>query len=100
MKLSRCGLSVALVITPLLLNGCSPASQLTSDAKDGDVAAVKADLGKAPVDASVGGWTALEFAAANGRLQVVQVLLAAGAKVDASDNKWGTPLCVAAGKSA
>jgi ankyrin repeat protein len=87
----------AAVATLSLLGGCLPAPRLINDAADGDVAAVKADLAaNAPIDESVGGETALGFAAANGRLDVVRVLLAAGARVDVRDNTGATPLLMAA----
>jgi len=97
-NLSRCAVTFAVAIAPLMLIGCSP--DLPIDAENGDIAAVKADLAKTPVDASGSdGETALGYAAANGRLQVVRVLLAAGAKVDARDRDGGTPLIYASGGS-
>jgi cytohesin len=94
--------SLATLIAVLSLNGCSPAFRLASDAANGDVAAVKADLAKTPVDAPsflFDGDTALGVAAHHGRFQVVKVLLAAGAKVDAGSG-GATPLMDAASGSA
>jgi ankyrin repeat protein len=57
-----------------------PAFKLSEDASEGDLVAVKADLAaKTPVDSSAAdGETALGFAAANGRLEVVRLLLPRG----------------------
>ncbi len=86
-----------LVVSLPILSACSPAMKLAEDAGNGNAVAVKADLANTPPDVTITGRTALGYAAANGRLEVVKVLLAAGAKPDLTDKQGVTPLIQAAG---
>ena len=74
-------------------------SWIQDAAKEGDLEDVKALLKANPDLASeyVSGWTALYLAAANGHKDVVDVLLAHGARVDDTCNHNNTPLYAAAG---
>lgn len=53
------------------------------------------DKGEA-VDATQNGQTALHFAAMNGRIDIISILIARGAKVDIQDDQGVTPLMLAA----
>jgi len=69
-------------------------------AAHGDIAGVKTALAaKVGADAKVAGETALTFAAGNGHVEIVQLLIAAGADVNAHEDAFGwTPLITAASK--
>ena len=75
----------------------SPAGRLVTAAKEGDAALVRELLAEGvPADAESGGYVALHHAAANGSVAVLEVLLAAGADVEAVDRVGNTPLSRAA----
>ena len=75
----------------------SPAGRLVAAAKEGDAALVRELLAEGvPADAESGGYGALHHAAANGSVAVLEVLLAAGANVEAVDRVGSTPLSRAA----
>lgn len=97
--------SVALVGTVLALGAC----QKKEEAKSLDLSQdmVKAivqgkpqevkqllDKGEA-VDAKQAGQTALHFASMNGKVDIISILIARGAKVDAQDDQGVTPLMLA-----
>lgn len=98
--------SLALVGTVLALGAC----QKKEEAKSLDLSQdmVKAivqgkpqevkqllDKGEA-VDAKQNGQTALHFASMNGKVDIISILIARGAKVDAQDDQGVTPLMLAA----
>ena len=69
---------------------CSPQFNLATDAANGDLAAVQRDLAnKVDPNSKAAGEHALSYAAGNGHLDVVQVLLRAGADVNAKDDNDG-----------
>ena len=71
----------------------SPAGRLVAAAKEGNAALVRELLAEGvPADAESGGYVALHHAAANGSGAVLEVLLAAGANVEAVDRVGNTPL--------
>jgi len=93
MQLKPIDLSLAMLIAASSLSSCSPAGRMGDDAARGDLAAVKADLANTPVDAqNLAGNTALGSAAGSGRLEVVKLLLASGAKVNGPGSEGDTPL--------
>jgi ankyrin repeat protein len=74
------------------------ASALVTAARSGDVEKVRKELeGGANVNApdSAGGRSALHWAAKEGRVEVIPVLLAKGADVKIVDRAGKTPLCIA-----
>ena len=75
----------------------SPAGRLVAAAREGDAALVRELLAEGvPADAESGGYVALHRAAANGSVAVLEVLLAAGANVEAVERVGSTPLSRAA----
>ena len=87
------------VIAAAVSASCSPQSNLSSDAANGDLAAVQRDLAsKIDPNTTVGGDPVLFAAVRGGHLEVVQALLKAGADVNAKDEALGyTALMTAAG---
>jgi ankyrin repeat protein len=89
----------ALVVVAAATASCSPQFSLGDEAANGDVAAVQRDLAnKIDPNSKVTGEPVLLFAAANGHLDIVRLLLQAGADVKAKDDQSGdTALIAAAG---
>ncbi|HQF54674.1 MAG TPA: ankyrin repeat domain-containing protein [Fibrobacteria bacterium] len=98
--------SVALVGTVLALGACQKKEEAKNAAMSQDMvkaiaqgkpAEVKTLLDKGEaVDAKQGGQTALHMAAMNGKVDIISVLIARGAQVDAKDDNNSTPLMMAA----
>ncbi len=97
--------SVALVGTVLAMSACQKEEKKPADLSQDMVKAivqgkpteVKELLDKGEtVDAKQNGQTGLHFAAMNGKVDIITVLIARGAKVDAQDDQGITPLMLAA----
>ena len=97
--------SVAMVGTILTLGACQKEEKKPVDLSQdmvkaivqGKPADVKGLLDKGePVDAKQNGQTALHMAAMNGKIDIISILIARGAKVDATDDQGVTPLMLAA----
>ncbi len=85
----------ASITTVLLLTACraAPSTPLESAAFRGDVAAVKALLETQSADTAADSWTPLIWAARAGRVDVMTLLLDAGADPNRRDSRHGwTPL--------
>ncbi|MBK5295817.1 MAG: ankyrin repeat domain-containing protein [Vicinamibacteria bacterium] len=83
------------LVSALVLTACRPApsTPLTSAALRGDVAQVKTLLATTSADTSADGWSPLIWAARAGRVEVMTLLLDAGADPNRPDHRQGwTPL--------
>ncbi len=97
-SLSVAGLALALTACqkeekkPVVLS-----QEMVKSIVQGNPAEVKALLDKGEeVDAKQSGQTALHFAAMNGKIDIISILIARGAKVDVQDDQGVTPLMLAA----
>jgi ankyrin repeat protein len=76
------------------------ASALVTAARSGDVEKLKKELAESGVNVnapdSAGGRTALHWAAKEGKVEIIPLLLEKGADVNVKDRAGKTPLCIAA----
>ncbi|MDA7653456.1 ankyrin repeat domain-containing protein [bacterium] len=93
-----------ITIAAVLVVGCGPKApdiSIHDAAIDGNIAAVKQCIAAGwGIDAKIGGWTALHHAANVGNKEIVELLIANGADVNAKDDNltlW-TPLHKAASR--
>jgi len=81
------------IVAAVLVVGCGPSVDIWTAVEAGNIEAVKQAIADgADVNAKMDGWTPLHYATGMGLKEIAELLITAGADVNAKNEWGGTPL--------